>query len=153
MGVSGFIPTHMEDAEKQSAEGVGPEPASEPVPTMDKRIQSYNESEIGELGDEPTKGKRSKLSVGKYIVKSSKNADGSRYWMCPYGCGKHFGSSCKCGAHLNEHLDHIYECEKCKFQTYSLDSYDHHKCFSGPKTHGPERRKYKRKSSGEEADT
>ena len=86
-------------------------------------------------------------------MKSSKNPDGSRYWMCPYGCGKHFGSSCKCGAHLNEHLDRIYECEKCKFQTYSLDSYDHHKCFSGPKTHGPERRKYKHKSSGEEADT
>ena len=120
---------------------------------MEKRVQSYNKSELGELGDEPMKGKCSKLSVGKYIVKSSKNPDGSLYWMCPYGCGKHFGSSCKCGAHLNEHLDHIYKCEKCKFQTYSLDSYDHHKCFSGPKTHGPERRKYKRKSSGEEADT
>ena len=149
------MPTHMEDAEKQSAEGasVGPEPASEPVPTMEERVQSYNESELGELGDELTKCKRSKLSVGKYIVKSSKNPDGSWYWMCPYGCGKCFGSSHKCGAHLNEHLDRIYECEKCKFQTYSLDSYDHHKCFSGPKTHGPERRKYKHKSSGEEADT
>ena len=73
--------------------------------------------------------------------------------MCPCGCGQRFGSSRKCGTHLNEHLDSIYECEKCKFQTYSLDSYDHHKCFSGPKTHGPERRrpmKYKCKSSGDE---
>ena len=96
------------------------------------------------------------MSVGKYIVKSSKNPDGSQYWMYPYGYGQHFGSSHKCGAHLNEHLDHIYECEKCKFQTYSLDSYDHHKCFCGPKTHGPERRKptkYKRKSSGDEPDS
>ena len=149
------MPTRMEDAEKQSVKGasVAPEQPSESAPTVEERVQSYNESELGELGDEPTKGKRSKLSVGKYIVKSSKNPDGSRYWMCPYGCGQHFGSSRKCGAHLNEHLDRIYECEKCKFQTYSLDSYDHHKCFSGPKTHGPERRKYKHKSSGDEPDT
>ena len=83
---------------------------------------------------EPTKGKHSKLSVRQYVVKSSKNPDGSHYWMYPYGCGQQFGSM-------------------CKFQTYSLDSYDHHKCFSGPKTHGPERRrpmKYKCKSSGDE---
>ena len=72
------MPTCMEDAEKQSAEGasVGPEPASESVPTMEERVQSYNESELGELGHEPMKGKCSKLSVGKYIVKSSKNPDG-----------------------------------------------------------------------------
>ena len=25
-------------------------------------------------------------------------------------------------------------CDKCKYETYSLDSYDHHICFSGPKT-------------------
>ena len=145
-----LMPSHMEDAEGAS---VAPEPASDLAPTMEERVQSYNESELGELGDEPTKGKHSKFSVGKYIVKSSKNPDGSLYWMCPHRCGQHFGSSRKCGAHLNEHLDHIYECEKCKFQTYSLDSYDHHKCFSDPKAHGPERRKYKHKSSGVEPDT
>ena len=36
------------------------------APTMEERVQSYNESE---LGDEPTKGTCSKLSVGKYKVK------------------------------------------------------------------------------------
>ena len=144
------MPTRIEDSEKQSASSTSNPPLQvESATTSEAKFQKYET----ELVDEPTGGKRSKLSVGQYVVKSSKNPDGSRYWMCPYGCGQRFGSSRKCGAHLNEHLDHIYECERCKFQTYSLDSYDHHKCFSGPKTHGPERRrptKYKRKSSGDE---
>ena len=49
-------------------------------------------------------------------------------------CDQYFGSSHKCGAHLNKHLGRIYVCDKCKYETYSLDSYDHHICFSGPKT-------------------
>ena len=144
------MPTRIEDSEKQSAPSTSNPPLQvESATTSEAKFQKYET----ELADEPTGGKHSKLSVGQYVVKSSKNPDGSRYWMCPYGCGQRFGSSRKYGAHLNEHLDRIYECERCKFQTYSLDSYDHHKCFSGPKTHGPERRrptKYKRKSSGDE---
>ena len=143
------MPTRIEDSEKQSAPTSNPPLQVESATTSEAKFQKYKT----ELADEPTGGKRSKLSVGQYVVKSSKNPDGSRYWMCPYRCSRWFGSSRKCGAHLNEHLDRIYECERCKFQTYSLDSYDHHKCFSGPKTHGPERRrptKYKRKSSGDE---
>ena len=42
--------------------------------------------------------------VGYYKVKSYMNKKGMREWKCPGGCGKVFGSSRKCGAHLNEHL-------------------------------------------------
>ena len=143
----------MEDSEKQSAASTSDPPLqSQSATTSEDKFQKYK-TELADEPTEPTKGKCSKLSVGQYVVKSSKNPDGSCYWMCPYRCGQRFGSSRKCSAHLNEHLDCIYECEKCKFQTYSLDSYDHHKCFSGPKTHGPERRrpmKYKHKSSEDE---
>ena len=60
------MPTRMEDAEKQSVEGasVAPEQPSESAPTVEERVQSYNESE---LGDEPTKGKCSKLSVHSQV--------------------------------------------------------------------------------------
>ena len=83
-------------------------------------------------------GHKSKLSVGKYIMKS-KVRDGreKRVWPCPYGdCEEKFRSSRKCGAHLNEHLNRIYECPKCKYRSYSVDGYEHHICFKGPKTQG-----------------
>ena len=75
------------------------------------------------------------LDVGKYHMRSKVNKDVKRFWPCPYeNCDEYFGSSHKCGAHLNEHLGQIYVCDKCKYETYSLDSYDHHICFSGPKS-------------------
>ena len=66
---------------------------------------------------------------------SKVNKAGKRFWPCPYeNCYQYFGSSHKCGAHLNEHLGLIYVCDKCKYETYSLDCYEHHICFCGPKT-------------------
>ena len=98
-------------------------------------------------------GFASKLNVGKYKITSvveTRDGRQMRSWYCPYeNCNQKFGSSRKCGAHLNEHLNRIYECPHCKYQTYSLDGYDHHICFRGPKTQGE--RKYntgrKRKAS------
>ena len=82
----------------------------------------------------------SKLDVGKYKIKSVVEMRGGwemRTWYCPYeDCGQWFGSSHKCRAHLNKHLNHIYECPKCRYQTYSLDGYNHYVCFVGPKTQG-----------------
>ena len=102
------MPTRMEDSEKQSAAStLDPPLQSQSATASEDQFQKY-ETELADEPTEPTKGKRSKLNVGQYVVKSSKNPDGSRYWMCPYGCGQWFGSNRKCGAHLNEHLDHIY---------------------------------------------
>ena len=94
------------------------------------------------------KGKKSKLSVGKYQIKSTVEMRGGRemcMWHCPYkNCEEKFGSSRKCGAHLNEHLNRLYKCPKCRYQTYSLDGYDLHVCLSGPKTQGMKRKPEKR---------
>ena len=94
------------------------------------------------------KGKKSKLSVGKYQIKSTVEMRGGREmhtWCCSYkNCEEKFRSSHKCGAHLNEHLNRLYHCPKCRYQTYSLDGHDHHVCFSGPKTQGMKRKPEKR---------
>ena len=70
------MPTQMEDSEKQSAASNSDPPLqSESVTASEEKFQKYET----ELGDEPTKltkGKCSKLSVGQYVVKSSKNSDG-----------------------------------------------------------------------------
>ena len=102
------------------------------VPPIEIKPQSATE----ELPDtQQDTGRKGKLDVGKYHMRSKVNKDGKRFWPCPYeDCDEYFGSSRKCGAHLNEHLGRIYVCDKCKYETYSLDSYDHHICFSGPKT-------------------
>ena len=98
-------------------------------------------------------GHKSKLSVGKYTIKSKvEMRDGreKRVWPCPYGdCEQKFGSSRKCGAHLNEHLNRIYECPTCKYRLYSLDGYEHHICFKGPKTQGERKVREKRKTAPE----
>ena len=54
------------------------------------------------VGEEAPKYKGN--MVGFYKVKSYVNKKGMREWKCPVGCGKVFGSSRKCGAHLNKHL-------------------------------------------------
>ena len=99
-------------------------------------IEIKPESATKEMPDtQQGSGRQGKLGVGKYHVHSKVNKDGKRFWPCPYeNCDEYFGSSHKCGAHLNEHLGRIYVCNKCKYKTYSLDSYDHHICFSRPKT-------------------
>ena len=79
-------------------------------------------------------------SFSKYKVKSSINVKGMREWKCPVGCGQVFGSSRKCAAHMNKHIGQVYECLTCKYETYNLNSYKKHKCFSGPKTHGEKRK-------------
>ena len=98
-------------------------------------------------------GHKSKLSVGKYIIKSKvEMRDGreKRVWPYPYGdCEEKFRSSRKCGAHLNEHLNRIYECPKCKYRLYSLDGYEHHICFKGPKTQGKRKVREKQKTAPE----
>ena len=44
-----------------------------------------------------------KLDDRKYHMCSKVNKDGKRFWPCPYeNCDEYFGSSHKCGAHLNE---------------------------------------------------
>ena len=63
-------------------------------------------------------------TAADYKVKSYVNDKGMREWKCPVRCGQVFGSSRKCGVHLNEHLD----------------SYEKHKCFLGSKTHGEKRK-------------
>ena len=99
-------------------------------------------------------GKTSSLDVGQYRVQSrvEKNETGKkiRVWPCPFpSCGIKYGSSRKAQSCLNEHLDRIYECPKCYYTTFSLDNYNHHKCFSGTKTQGGERRHEKpRKNPG-----
>ena len=108
-----------------------------PCPQLDiPLIEIKPQSATRELPDsKQDTGRKGKLDVGKYHVHSKVNKDGKRFWPCPYkDCDQYFGSSRKCGAHLNEHLGQIYVCDKCKYETYSLDSYDHHICFSGPKT-------------------
>ena len=108
------------------------------------------QSDPEEGSDTRHSGRQGKLDVGKYHVRSKVNKDGKRFWPCPYeNCFEYFGSSRKCGAHLNEHLGRIYVCDKCKYETYSLDSYDHHICFSGPKTQSGTTRvgmKYKKRA-------
>ena len=58
------------------------------------------------------RGRISGLSVGKYTVKSTVEMRGEkkiRVWICPYEkCNEKCGSSHKCGAHLNKHLNHYY---------------------------------------------
>ena len=114
------------------AEEVAPVPPAD-VPSADVPVESAEEP--GEIC-----GKKSKLSVEKYVIKSKveiRDGKEKRVWACPYGdCTEKFGSSRKCGAHLNEHLQHIYECLTCKYRSYSLDGYEHHICFAGPKTQG-----------------
>ena len=78
--------------------------------------------------------------AGDYKVKSYINEKGMREWKCPVRCGQVFRSSRKCGVHLNEHLGQVYKCLTCKYETYNLDSYEKHKCFSGLKTHGEKRK-------------
>ena len=98
------------------------------------------------------KGKKSKLSIGKYLVKSVIQPDGSRKWPCPYeNCTKLYGSSGGCAGHLNKHLGKMYECPTCHYEGYSLDSYNKHTCFRGKRTQaGDETRGRKRKSSGDD---
>ena len=63
-----------------------------------------------------------------------------RVWICPYEeCNENFCLSCKCGVHLNEHLDQYYQCPTCLYKSYSLDGYKHHICFKGPKTQGEQK--------------
>ena len=88
------------------------------------------------LPDMKTKGRRGRLDVGEYTVKSSVDEHGMRIWKCPVRCREVFRSSKKCGTHLNEHLGRLYECPTCHYETYSLDNYEKHKCFSGSKIHG-----------------
>ena len=98
------------------------------------------------------KGKKSKLSIGKYLVKSAIQPDGSRKWPCPYeNCTEMYGSSGGCAGHLNKHLGKMYECPTCHYEGYSLDSYNKHTCFRGKRTQaGDETRGRKRKSSGDD---
>ena len=102
--------------------------------------------------------RRGKLDVGDYHIGSKVNAENKRYWPCPYeNCEEYFFSSRKCGAHLNEHIGRVYVCDRCKYETYNLDSYDHHRCFSGRKTQSAETKegkKYGKRSmkSGEQSD-
>ena len=92
---------------------------SEAIAPIEIKPQSATE-EV--LDTQQGSGRQGKLDVGKYHVCSKVNKDGKRFWPCPYeNCDKYFGSSCKCGAHLNEHLGRIYVCDKCKYETYSLD--------------------------------
>ena len=90
------------------------------------------------------KGKKSKLSVGKYIIKSTVERRGQREmytWCCPHEhCEEKFRSSHKCWTHFNEHLNRLYKCPKCRYQTFLLDGYDHHVCFSGLKTQSMKRK-------------
>ena len=79
-------------------------------------------------------------SAADYKVKSYVNDKGMREWKCPVRCGQVFGLSRKCRVHLNEHLGQVYECPTCKYETYNLDSYKKHKCFSGLKTHSEKRK-------------
>ena len=67
-----------------AASSLDPQLPSESATASEEKFKKHKT----EFADEPTKGKHSKLSVGQYVVKSSKNPDGSRYWMCPYGCGQ-----------------------------------------------------------------
>ena len=107
------------------------------VPLRDVAEDEVKRDDIEEKDSVPVKGKKSSLSVGKYKVKSVIGEDGKRKWPCPYpGCSEVFGSSGKCGGHLNEHLGRAYECPKCKYMSYSLDAYEKHKCFKGYKTQG-----------------
>ena len=89
------------------------------------------------------KGRKSSLNVEKYIVKSTVEMRGEkkiRVWICPYEkFNKKFGTSRKCIAHLNEHLNRYYECPICLYKSYSLDGYEHHICFKGPKTQGEQK--------------
>ena len=71
------------------------------IPPIEIKPQSLTE----ELLDTQDTGRKGKLDVGKYHVRSKVNKDGKRFWPCPNeDCNEYFGSSCKCGAHLNEHL-------------------------------------------------
>ena len=42
----------------------------------------------------------------------------------------------------------IYMCNKCKYKTYSLDSFDHHICFSGTMHAGMKYKKRSQKQKG-----
>ena len=79
-------------------------------------------------------------TVADYKVKSYVNEKGMREWKCPVGCRQVFGSSRKCGVHLNKHHSQVYKCRTCKYKTYNLDSYEKHKCFSGSKSHSEKRK-------------
>ena len=101
-------------------------------------------AEIPQMEFKPS-SRRGKLDVGEYHIGSKLNAENKRYWPCPYeNCEAYFFSSRKCGAHLNEHIGRIYVCERCKYETYNLDSYDHHRCFSGRKTQSAETKEGKK---------
>ena len=104
-----------------------------------KEDEKEKDFEEGDVNVE-YKGRKSGLSVGKYIVKSTVKRRGDkkiRVWICPYEkCYKNFSLSRKCGAHLNEHLNRYSECPTCLYKLYSLDGYEHHICFKGLKTQG-----------------
>ena len=111
----------------------------------EEEVQEEQEGRNPEEADpeeDPTKGKKSALSIGKYKVKSTVEPDGSRTWYCPFeNCSKVFRLSGKCHGHLNEHMGRIYECPKCKYSGYSMDAYKKHVCFKGWKTQGEVKRK------------
>ena len=129
------------------------------MPLDDKATTATETGESSKPGSSQLVRGKGKLDVGEYRVSSKVDSKGKRYWPCPVeNCNEYFGSSRKCGAHLNEHLGRIYECDKCKYQTYNLDSYEHHICFSGPKTQSgasKEGVRYRKKStaSKRKADT
>ena len=84
-----------------------PQTEISPCPQPDiPPIEIKPQSATQELPDsEQDTGRKGKLDVGKYHVCSKVNKDGKRFWPCLYeDCDQYFGSSCKCGAHLNEHL-------------------------------------------------
>ena len=60
--------------------------------TSSSKIDEQEEVDINEPAIQD-KGKKSKLSIGKYLVKSAVQPDGSRKWPCLYeDCKKMFGS-------------------------------------------------------------
>ena len=80
---------------------ISPCPQSD-IPPIEIKLQSATQ-EL--LDSEQDTGRKGKLDVGKYHVRSKVNKDGKRFWPCPYeDCDQYFRNSRKCGAHLNEHL-------------------------------------------------
>ena len=135
-------PTRVENAEDPTG-GENTE-----VPSVDEYADAADvappeaDETVGDIPEVPGKGKKSALSVGKYKVTSTIEADGTRKWHCPVeNCGKVFGSSGGCHGHINEHIGRVYECPKCLYMGYSLDAYKKHKCFKGWKTQGEVKRK------------
>ena len=106
------------DIEEEKAAPIPPKSAEDV-----RRVEITGPSENVEMAVKGSEviGHKSKLSVGKYTIKSKvemRDGKEKRVWPCPFGdCDEKFGSSKKCGVHLNEHLNRIYECPTCKYRS------------------------------------